>query len=161
MVFVMLGTQKEQFKRIIDYVINSKMLENTQVLIQNGHTKYEEIPKNSNIKLLGFVDSVEFKNYIQKADYIITHGGVGSIFSSILNDKKVLAIPRLKKFDEHVDDHQLEICDKMQKLGYILEYNEQKEGKGLFDTKLELLKNTNFKKYVSDKSYLDILKSQI
>lgn len=161
MVFVMLGTQKEQFSRILDYVVNSKILKNTQVLIQNGHTKYENLNKNLNVKLLGFVNQDEFKKYVRDSDYIITHGGVGSIFAGLLNNKKVLAVPRLKIFDEHIDDHQIEICDKLQELDYILEYNEQKDGKGLFDEKLEILKNTNFKKYISDSSYLKILKNQI
>lgn len=161
MVFVILGTQKEQFKRIIDYVVNSEKLKNTQVFIQNGHTKYDKNLINSNIQLLGFIEQDKFKDFVLSADYIITHGGVGSIFTGLLNNKKILAIPRLKKFDEHVDDHQIELCDKLQSLGYILEYNEQKEGINLFDKKIATLEMTNFKKYIPDNSFLDILKREI
>lgn len=161
MIFVVLGTQKEQFKRIIEYVVNSEELKNEKILIQNGYTKYDNDYDKQRITMLGFINSKEFNDYIVKANFVISHGGVGSIFSSLLCNKKVLAIPRLKKYDEHVDDHQIEICNKLQDLGYILCYNEQDEGNNIFDDKIKKLKQLEFKKYIQDKSFLNILRKEI
>ena len=51
---------------------------------------------------------------------IITHGGVGSILNALKNEKKVIAMPRLAKFKEHNDDHQVEICQKFDRDKYII-----------------------------------------
>lgn len=46
---------------------------------------------------------------IDEADLIITHGGVGSVISSVKMWKKEIASPRLAKYGEHTNDHQLQI----------------------------------------------------
>ena len=57
---------------------------------------------------------------MSKASFIITHGGVGSIISSLKLNKKVIAVPRLSKYNEHVNDHQLQIIEDFDKQGYII-----------------------------------------
>jgi UDP-N-acetylglucosamine transferase subunit ALG13 len=69
----------------------------------------------------------EFNNLLKKADIIITHGGVGSILNAIKLGKKVIAVPRLKKYDEHINDHQLQVIEKMTKEGYILSTEDEKK----------------------------------
>ena len=65
----------------------------------------------------------EIKQLIDKADLVITHGGVGSIITSIEKDKKVIAVPRLREYKEHVNDHQLDIVKSFNELGYIIGLN--------------------------------------
>ena len=60
------------------------------------------------------------KKLINKADLIITHGGVGSIITSIEQGKKVIAVPRLKEYNEHVNNHQLDIVKSFDEMGYII-----------------------------------------
>ena len=50
---------------------------------------------------------------------IITHGGVGSIISCIKLSKKVIAVPRLKEYKEHVNDHQIQIVSEFNNSGFI------------------------------------------
>ena len=98
------------------------------------------------------------EEYISKADIIISHGGVGTIFSAIKRGKKVIAIPRLEKYGEHINDHQIEICEELEKEGYILYY---KDGIDDLDKLINKLKTTQFKKYSSDNNYIDILRKEI
>lgn len=49
---------------------------------------------------------------MKNASYVITHGGVGSILLALKYEKKVIAVPRLKKFREHMNDHQLDIIER-------------------------------------------------
>ena len=72
------------------------------------------------MKVIDFVSNDEIEKFEQQADYIITHGGVGSIIGSIEKGKKVIAVPRLKQYGEHVNDHQLYIVESFDKLGYII-----------------------------------------
>jgi UDP-N-acetylglucosamine transferase subunit ALG13 len=72
------------------------------------------------MELFDLIPIDEFKKLIKKADIIITHGGVGSIMEGIRSNKKILAAPRLKKYKEHDNDHQLQIIDEFVNMGYIL-----------------------------------------
>lgn len=114
----MLGTQNNSFHRLLEEI--DRLIErgkiNDEVIVQAGYTKYE----SQNMKVIDFVSNDEIEKFEQQADYIITHGGVGSIIGSIEKGKKVIAVPRLKQYGEHVNDHQLDIVESFDKLGYII-----------------------------------------
>ncbi|WP_160197511.1 glycosyltransferase [Senegalia massiliensis] len=118
MILVLCGTQKQQFSRIIEMAELLYKFDN-EIIVQNGHTKYE----SNKVRLLDFISSEKLENYYEKADIILTHGGTGSIMTGIRNRKPVIAVPRLEKFHEHVDDHQTEIVHKLSELGYIISCN--------------------------------------
>ena len=71
------------------------------------------------MEIIGLIPEKELNTYIEKANYIITHGGVSSIITSVKFGKKVIAVPRLKKYNEHVNDHQLQIIENFDAEGYI------------------------------------------
>lgn len=154
MIFITLGTQKQSFKRLLDEIESCKILDNEEIVAQIGYTKFI----SQKIKTIDFLETEEFNKYIQNSEFVITHGGVGSIFDALLKDKKVIAMPRLKKYNEHIDDHQIEICEKLASLGYIINYNPDKyEGEeNITDLEQEVnfLRSNIFQKYVEDTSYL-------
>lgn len=117
MIFVILGTQKFQFNRLlkqIDRLIEEGIIDE-EVFAQIGYSTYKPL----NYQTRGFLDKSEFNQYIKMANIIITHGGTGSIVTALQNNKKVIAAPRLAKYGEHVDDHQIEICTVMKHKEYI------------------------------------------
>ena len=72
------------------------------------------------MEIFDLIPKDEIKRYQQEASYIITHGGAGSIITSLKLDKKVIAVPRKHEYDEHVNNHQEEIVELFNKKGYIL-----------------------------------------
>lgn len=117
MIFVTLGSQKFQFNRLlieIDRLIEEGKI-TEEVLAQTGYSDYK--PKNYKFK--EFLDRDEFANIMDKSDKVITHGGTGAIIGAVKKGKKVVAIPRLAKFGEHVDDHQLQIISEFEKMNFI------------------------------------------
>lgn len=118
MILVLLGTQNNSFHRLLEEI--ERLIQNQvikeKVIVQAGYTKYT----SENMKILDFVSKEELEELQRKADLIITHGGVGSILLSITKDKKVIAIPRLHEYREHVNDHQKEIVELFHKKGYII-----------------------------------------
>ena len=106
----MLGTQNNSFHRLLEEIdkLVKKGIINDEIIVQAGYTKYN----SKNMKILGLMPKEELEKYQEKADLIITHGGVGSIISSIEKGKKVIAVPRLHEYQEHVNDHQIEIVEK-------------------------------------------------
>ena len=86
MILVMLGTQNNSFHRLleeIDKLIEEKIIKE-EVIVQAGYTKYE----TKNMKIIDLIPKEELEELQDKADLIITHGGVGSIISSIEKEKK-------------------------------------------------------------------------
>lgn len=118
MIFLTLGTQKFQFNRLLEKVDELKGLNkiNEDIFAQVGYSDYQ--PQNFTARR--FLDKIEYQKKVTEADLIITHGGVGSILSASKNDTPVIVIPRLKKYGEHVDDHQLDIVKVFNDLGVII-----------------------------------------
>ena len=110
MIFITLGSQKFQFDRLlrkVDELIENGMI-NEQVFAQTGHSTY--VPKH--FKTEAFMDRDAFAATMEKADTVITHAGTGAIIGAVKKGKKTIAVPRLAKFGEHVDDHQLQIVEQ-------------------------------------------------
>lgn len=118
MILVMLGTQNNSFERLLkkmDELIEKKVIDE-KVIVQSGYTNYE----SKNMRIFDLIPQEELEKYQEQADLIITHGGVGSIVSSIKKGKKVIAVPRLHRYHEHVNDHQKQIVEAFDKKGYII-----------------------------------------
>ena len=118
MIFVTVGTQKFQFNRILKYVdklIDDGVLLKDDVFGQIGYSTY--IPK---FKYKKFLNSIDFNDCVLKSDIIISHGGVGSIMNTLKNGKRIVVVPRDVKFNEHVDNHQYEICEELASKKYLL-----------------------------------------
>jgi UDP-N-acetylglucosamine transferase subunit ALG13 len=121
-IFVTVGTSSKSFNRLIkkvDELIEMKKIKD-DVIIQIGHSTY--IPKNA--QWFRFKPYNEMRELNKKARLVITHGGVGSILTALFFGKTVIAVPRLKKYNEHVDDHQSE---------FVKELDNQGKVKGVFD----------------------------
>ena len=125
MILVMLGSQNNSFERLLKELdkLKEKKIIKEDIIVQAGYTKYE----SKNLEIFDFIDSESLEEYQKKADLIITHGGVGSITNSIKKNKKVIAIPRLKKYDEHVNDHQKDIVESFSNNGYIIGIQDVKD----------------------------------
>ena len=119
MIFVTLGSQKFQFNRLvkkIDELVSEGKIKD-KVFAQIGYSDYE--PQNYELKK--FLDREEFAEKIEEADVVITHGGTGAIIGAVKKGKKVIAVPRLAKYGEHVDNHQTQIIDQFKELNLIEE----------------------------------------
>lgn len=128
MILVLLGTQNNSFHRLLekmDELVEKKIIDE-KILVQAGYTKYE----SKNMRIFDLIPQEELERYQTQADLIITHGGVGSIISSIKKGKKVIAVPRLHEYQEHVNDHQKQIVESFDSKGYILGIKEVEELEG-------------------------------
>ena len=118
MIFVVLGTQKFQLNRLLKeldrYVKEENITE--EIFAQIGNSDY--LPQNFSYEK--FLNKEEFDSKIRQADLIIAHSGVGTIITSLQAKRPVLVYPRLAKYHEHVDDHQLQIAEAFEKKDYVM-----------------------------------------
>lgn len=145
MIFVILGTQKFQLNRLLkkldQYVAQGSLQE--EIIAQIGYSDY--LPKR--YQYVEFLDKNEFDGMIQKADLVIVHSGVGSIISALSANKPVLVFPRLAKYKEHIDDHQLDIANAFSRKNYCLCCNEEDD----LLQKIEECRHIHFEQYVSQR----------
>ena len=144
MILVLLGTQNNSFERLLKEIENliEKRVIKEEVLVQAGYTKYE----SKNMKQFDFIPEKEMEKLEEEADFIITHGGVGSILQSITKGKKVIAVPRQHLYGEHVNDHQKEIVELFNQKGYIIGVQEIEE----LEEAIRKIKQFEPKKYQQD-----------
>lgn len=117
MVFVTLGSQKFQFNRLlqaVDQLVEQKVI--TQpVFAQTGASTYAP----QYYSFCAFLDRDTFAQKVKESSVVITHGGTGAIVGALKQGKPVIAVPRLARYGEHVDDHQLQLLQQFEEMGMI------------------------------------------
>jgi len=118
MIFLTVGTYPLPFDRLIiavDSAITQGLIEE-KVFAQIGMCKY----RPQNMEYVEMLQKQAFDCRCQRASAIIGHAGMGTITMALDYDKPLLAMPRLKRFGEVVNDHQLAIARRFAQLGHIL-----------------------------------------
>ena len=123
MIFVALGTQDKSFTRLLETIERQIEMGNIKdkVIVQAGYTKFI----SDKMEIFDYISMSEFEKNIDKCDLFITHGGVGNILTALQKGKKIIAAPRLAKYKEHTNDHQIQIVNSMAEGGYLLKFDEQ------------------------------------
>jgi UDP-N-acetylglucosamine transferase subunit ALG13 len=148
LIFVTVGTQRFQFNRLfeeLDVLIENGVLKE-RVIAQIGFTDY--VPSNFTAEKM--ISPEKVNNLIKESSLIITHAGTSSIISSLKKEKKVIVVPRQKKFGEHVDDHQMEITKLFEIKEAIESVYEIKE----LGEKIQIIKNKTYKRFGFDNRQL-------
>ncbi|WP_031425165.1 glycosyltransferase [Flavimarina sp. Hel_I_48] len=115
MIFVTIGTQ-EPFDRLIKAVDEIAYLIPDEDFFVQGFLK-DYKPKY--FKTVDFINPKEFNFQFEKADLIIAHAGMGTVISALLKSKPLVIMPRLLKYSEHRNEHQLATAEKLKTLNYV------------------------------------------
>jgi beta-1,4-N-acetylglucosaminyltransferase len=134
MIFLSVGTQFpfDRLVRAVDEAFDKGSIDG-EVFAQIGETSY----KPSNIEYVDFLEKEQFDDCVRRATSIISHAGMGIIILALEYKKPLLAMPRLRKYSEVVNDHQVAIARKFDELGHILVAYQENE----LSSKLEMLKS--------------------
>lgn len=119
-VLVTVGSMVEKkFTRLfetIDELCDEGVLQGKEIIAQVGFERY----KSKNFETFDMASDADFKELISKADLIITHAGTGTVTSCLKQKKKVIIFPRMIEYDEHYDNHQLELSNLFEKNNFVL-----------------------------------------
>lgn len=141
MIFVTVGTHEQAFNRLIsevDKIAQDKDIKE-QFYIQTGFSDY--IPQNC--QWSKFLSFNEMDALIKQSNIVITHGGPASFIAPLEMGKIPIVVPRMEKFNEHINDHQVDfvklIASRMNNIIPVYDISDLK------DTILD------YKKIISDK----------
>lgn len=113
MIFVTVGTHEQAFNRLIKHIDGLKRdgCIRDDVIIQTGYSTYE--PQYCAWqKLYSYQKMTQF---VKEARIIITHGGPSSFIMPLQINKIPIVVPRQKKFQEHVNNHQVDFTKEVSK----------------------------------------------
>src|SRR5699024_11036783 len=118
MIFVSVGSRDYQFDRLIkelDRIVDEGIISD-EIFAQIGKSNYE--PQYFNYER--FLSHEELAYYQDKEDIVISNAGTGSLVGALKKRKKVIAVPRLEEYGEHIDNHQLQVASVLEKEKYLL-----------------------------------------
>jgi len=99
-IFVTVGTHQQPFPRLIEALAS---LEPADLIVQHGNSPAPEGAREA-VPFLPFPDILD---RMRAAQAVVSHAGVGSILLARRLGHTPVVVPRQRRYDEHVDDHQV------------------------------------------------------
>jgi len=118
LIFVTVGGMRA-FERLVKEMDRIAGELDEQVVMQIGSTDYE--PKNCDY--FRFMSRNEIEELYAGARVVVCHAGSGSILTALEHNKPLILIPRMKRYGEVFDEHQLEIAREMEAQGVAVVYD--------------------------------------
>jgi len=114
MIYVTVGTMFMDFPRLIGKMDVIAHETNEPVIVQIGlggtlprHCEYFRFRPREDVLALQ-----------REARVIVCHAGIGSVLDAMEAGRPLIVVPRLKKFREHVTEHQMEVAEAVQRRGW-------------------------------------------
>jgi UDP-N-acetylglucosamine transferase subunit ALG13 len=119
MIFVTIGTS-EPFDRLLRAL---PLVVGEELVVQAG----ESTTRPRDARCITYVPFDELVELVRAARIVVTHAGVGTIMVALANGKRPIVVPRLARFGEAVDDHQLGLARRLDKAGFVTAVEDEAE----------------------------------
>jgi UDP-N-acetylglucosamine transferase subunit ALG13 len=113
MIVVTVGTNEARFDRLLRVFESSPADE--ELVVQHGPS----LIRPPGATCVDYLPYPELAGTIRRARAVVTHAGVGSIMTALANGKRPVVVPRLRRFGEAVDDHQLQLGLRLHEAGLV------------------------------------------
>lgn len=121
MIYVTIGTTDFNFNRLMKALELLPDPIKAELIAQIGKN-----PKPNGIDCFDFCPRARAAQYLHDADILITHGG-STLMEGIIAGKRMVTVPRLKAYDEALNDHQLHLCEKLAQKGTVINVVDMKD----------------------------------
>ena len=117
MIFLTVGSRYgfDRLVRAVDDMVDRGDITD-EVTAQIGYGSY--VPRHMQFERL--MEGTRYDARMRDADMLIGHAGSGTITLAVRNCKPLLVLPRLKRYHEHVNDHQVATARKFEELHHVL-----------------------------------------
>lgn len=117
MILVTVGTEQYPFNSLmkwVDLLIRNGLIgRDEEVVVQYGTSTF--LPDGARVYRL--LPEWQFRELVERARVVIAHCGEGTVMLLQSLRKPFVVVPRTKQFGEHVDDHQIEMADALERQG--------------------------------------------
>lgn len=155
MIFVTVGSQKFPFDRLIrqvDRLVRQGLIQE-EVFLQTGTSGYVPACPHQ-----AFCEPARFEELMASCNILVTHGGAGTMVDAAKRGKKTVAVPRLARYGEHVDDHQTELTEQLHQMNLVYACPDAER----LAEALEAVRNRSFARFPSNtEAFIRALDSDI
>jgi UDP-N-acetylglucosamine transferase subunit ALG13 len=108
---VVLGTQRYRFDRLLRALDGIE----EELVVQGGSSTFR--PQGAT--WFEFLDYPALVERMRAARVVVSHAGVGAIVTAVAEGKRPVVVPRLKRYGEAVDDHQVPFARRLAEVGLV------------------------------------------
>lgn len=119
MITLTLGTTPYPFCRALQWMhqLLKQEVITEPVFVQYGSTDITFLQAHEHVSVVSLLTTPELDEKIAQSRLVISHAGQGSTRKLAAQNKSFIILPRLSKYGEHVDDHQLRFAEGVEQLG--------------------------------------------
>lgn len=114
MIYVTVGTMFLDFPRLILRADEIAAETGERVLVQIGLGK--TLPEHC--EYFDFKPRDEVLALQREARVIVSHAGIGSVLDALTAKRPLVVVPRLRRFNEHMTDHQMDVAEAVEGRGW-------------------------------------------
>jgi UDP-N-acetylglucosamine transferase subunit ALG13 len=115
-ILAVLGTHDQPFPRAARLAA-SLALGGERLVVQHGCTSPVA---DVRARWIAWATRADLDELIRDARVVVVHGGSGCIFQALRAGARPVVVPRLARFGEHVDDHQLQLGARLERDGHVV-----------------------------------------
>ena len=119
MITVTLGTIPFPFNRVIrwlDILLETQVI-TEPIFIQHGITDISAIAKYSLVTGVPLLESASLMQTAKNSRLVISHAGQGSTRAFTEKGASLILLPRLARYGEHIDNHQMLFAESVKQFG--------------------------------------------
>jgi len=114
MIYVSVGTMFLDFPRLILKMDEIAAATGERIVIQTGMG--DAIPIHC--EYFDFRPREEVLSLQREARAVVCHAGIGTVSEVLTAKRPLIVVPRLKKYNEHMNDHQLDLARAVERRGW-------------------------------------------
>lgn len=114
MIFVTLGTMHLDFVRLVRKMDAIAAATGERVVMQTGLAT--TLPVHA--EHFAFRPREDIAALMQEARVVVAHAGIGSVVEALTANRPLIVVPRLKRYGEHNNDHQLDLAEAVERRGW-------------------------------------------
>ena len=114
MIYVTLGTMFLDFPRLIHAMDRIAADSGEEVVIQLGLSR--SLPRYA--RYFDFKSHEEVLDLQRGARVIVAHAGIGTTLDALYVRRPLIIVPRLKRYREHMNDHQMDLAEAVARRGW-------------------------------------------
>jgi UDP-N-acetylglucosamine transferase subunit ALG13 len=114
MIFVSVGTNEARFDRLLRAV--ESLGADEEVVVQHGPSDV----RPAGAVCVDYLSFEEMTDHLARARVAVLHAGVGSVLAALASGTRPVVVPRLERFGEAVDDHQVGYARRLHEEGLLV-----------------------------------------
>lgn len=114
MIYATLGTMFMDFARLVRKMDEIARQTGEEIIVQTGMGK--TLP--TSCAHFDFKPRNEILDIQRRARVIVCHAGIGAVQDAMEARRPLIVVPRLRKFGEHMNDHQLDLAHAVEARGW-------------------------------------------